>query len=399
MAHGQIRDRFRVEIFQTRSENDMKIQKEELSAFGSFRALGSDANEVEREQLFRNVAQLFSFVCDRCDDNQVEQYDDVLCQLAELVEVEGRAEVAKMLAPLERAPGSVVIKLANDEIEVAQPILEFSNVLSDDDLIEIVGAKSEAHRSVIAGRSSVPERVGEAIVVHGGNDSVGRLVENDNARLGDATLVRLLDKANLDNKITENLRGRQDIDWQKIHRKIGDAGKEVRKKLEDISLPSDKSSLDQAKAVVFNRIQNRAGFNANSWRISWNQVKAMGDRKQLDEQSLVRFCRFGYGHHFGAAMASMLNLKQEVFVKWLAKQDYRAVVVAAKCIGMSPEVFEQGMMILPWRNYPSLEDVALAKSRFEELERTEAREIFNLWLRHEARNRGAAAKFDMAVGM
>jgi len=386
-------------FLKTRSENDMKINNEELSAFGSFRALGSDANEVERQQLFKNVAQLFSFVCERCDDDQVEQYDEILCQLAELVEVEGRAEVAKMLAPLERAPGTVVVKLANDKIEVAQPILEFSNVLSDDDLIEIVGAKSEAHRSVIAGRKLVPERVGDAIVVHGGNDSVGKLIGNNNAKLGDATLARLLNKADIDIQIIENLRGRQDIDWQKIQGKIGEASKAVLDKLAEINLPSDQTSLDQAKAVVFNRIQNRAGFNANSWRISWNQVKAMGDRKQLDEQSLVRFCRFGYGHHFGAAMASMLNLKQEVFVKWLAKQDYRAVVVAARCIGMSPEVLEQGLMILPWRNLPSLEDIESTKARFEELDKGEAREIFNLWLRHEAKNKNTSAKLDLAVGM
>ena len=42
-----------------------------------------------------------------CDDEQVAQYDEVLCQLAELVEAEARAHVAKLLAPLDRAPGNV----------------------------------------------------------------------------------------------------------------------------------------------------------------------------------------------------------------------------------------------------------------------------------------------------
>lgn len=377
----------------------MKINKEELSAFGSFRALGSDADAVEREQLFCNVAQLFSYVCDRCDDKQVEQYDDVLCQLAELVEVEGRAQVAQLLAPLQRAPGTVVIKLANDEIEVAQPILEFSNVLSDDDLIEIVGSRSEAHRTVIAGRKQVAERVGEAIVVHGGNDSVARLVKNDNAALGGETLSRLLSKADIDSRIVENLRERTDIDWQKLQGKIGEASRVVGKKLAEVDMPTDGQTLEQVRTVVFDRIKNRAGFNANSWKIAWNQVKAMGDRKQLDGQALMRFSRFGYGHHFGAALACMLNLKQEVFVKWLAKQDYRAVAVAAKCAGVEPEVFEQGMMILPWRSFPSLADIENARKRFEEMDAVEAREIFNLWLRHEIRNRSAAAKMDLAVGM
>src|ERR1041384_1918139 len=106
--------------------------EENQRAFSTFRVLNGDDNIVERDQLFRNMAQLYSYVSDRCDDEQVAQYDDVLCQLAELVEAEARSHVAKLLAPLERAPGNVVVKLANDTIEVAGPPLEFSNVLSAD---------------------------------------------------------------------------------------------------------------------------------------------------------------------------------------------------------------------------------------------------------------------------
>ena len=49
-------------------------------AFDTFRALRGEADAVERDQLFRNMAQLFSFVSDRCDDTQVSQYDEVRAQ-------------------------------------------------------------------------------------------------------------------------------------------------------------------------------------------------------------------------------------------------------------------------------------------------------------------------------
>jgi uncharacterized protein (DUF2336 family) len=163
-------------------------------AFSTFRVLNGDANVLERDQLFRNMAQLYSYVSDRCDDEQVAQYDEVLCQLAELVEVEARTHVAKLLAPLDRAPGNVVNKLANDTIEVAAPLLEFSNVLSDDDLIDIIGHQSEEHRVAIAGRTNVPERVGEAIVAHGHTSSVVRLVRNTNAEFDKATLENLVQR-------------------------------------------------------------------------------------------------------------------------------------------------------------------------------------------------------------
>src|SRR3569623_2327576 len=172
--------------------------QEGVRAFSTFRVLNGDSNILERDQLFRNMAQLYSYVSDRCDDEQVAQYDEVLCQLAELVEVEARTRVAKLLAPLDRAPGNVVNTLANASIEVARPLLEFSNVLNDDDLIDIVSNQSEAHRVAIAGRNTVPERVGDAIVEHGGAPSVGRLVQNAQAELGKETIHKLVAKASGD---------------------------------------------------------------------------------------------------------------------------------------------------------------------------------------------------------
>ncbi len=363
----------------------MQNSGENASAFGSFRALDGDGDGAEREQLFQNMARLFSAVCDRCSDDQVEQYDDVLSQLADLVEVEGRVEVAKLLAPLERAPGTVVVKLANDTIEVARPLLEFSNVLSDDDLIDIVGSKSEEHRVVIAGREEVAERVGDAIIVHGDGPSVERLVCNDRAELGETALVRLLEKSRQDPGLVENLRNRAGIDWQKLDAKLDEASRSVLHQLRQNEMPADEHALGQAREVVYNRLRNKAGFNASSWRVAWNQVKALGDRKQLDLSALNRFARFGYGHHFGAAMASLLNLKQQVFVKWLASQDYRAVIVAGRSLGLSVSEFEAGLNILPWRREPTAEEMENSVSRFAALSRDEAHDIFDLWRRHEAR--------------
>src|SRR5690606_3899237 len=115
---------------------------------------------------------------------------------------------------------NVVVKLANDAYDVAAPLLEFSNVLSDDDLIDIVANQSEEHRVAIAGRSMVTQRVGEAIVEHGQSTSVARLVRNENAELGPETVQRLVQRAASDETIAADLRGRSDIDWKGLRGEI-----------------------------------------------------------------------------------------------------------------------------------------------------------------------------------
>ena len=359
-------------------------------AFSSFRVLNGDANTSERDQLFRNMAQLFAYVSDRCDDDQVAQYDEVLCHLAELVEAEARVYVANLLAPLERAPGSVVVKLANDVLDVARPLLEFSNVLSDDDLIEIVANQGEGHRLAIAGRNRVAERVGEAIVEHGGPASVTRLVRNSEAELGYGALEKLLARAANDFELAADLRGRSDIDWNDVHGHIDSVAGKVLNTLGELDKRVDPGAAGKVNALVFNRIRNRAGFSANEWKVAYNQVKALSDRRQLDAQALSRFARFGYGHHLAAALTVMLRIGPEVFIKWLAMQDYVAVTVALKAAGLSTELFQAIISILPWRDMPIDNDLGMIVARFEALSHDEATGIFELWRAHAFRKRAGS---------
>ncbi|AVF04804.1 MULTISPECIES: DUF2336 domain-containing protein [Devosia] len=356
-------------------------------AFANFRVLNGDDNQMEREQLFRTTAQLFSYVSDRCDDDQVAQYDEVLCQLAELVEVEARVHVAKLLAPLERAPGTVIVKLANDVIEVARPLLEFSNVLSDDDLIDIITRQTEDHRVAIAGRSMLTERVGDALVDHGETASVVRLVRNPKAEFDRATLEKLVKRATEDAEIASDLRGRSDIDWKSLRGEIDQVAGKVLQTLGNLDRQVDPVAAGKINTVVYNRIRNRAGFNAQEWKVAYNQVKGLADRKQLDDRALARFARFGYGHHAAAAMAVMLQVAPEIVVKWLAGQDYVAVIVALRATGMAPDLFEAIVATLPWRDLPSDADKKMVLSRFDALDRDDAKHIFELWRAHSFRKR------------
>ncbi|HVW92373.1 MAG TPA: DUF2336 domain-containing protein [Devosia sp.] len=366
----------------------MQESEDGARAFSTFRVLNGDANTAERDQLFRNMARLFSYVSDRCDDEQVAQYDEVLCQLAELVEIEARAHVAKLLAPLDRAPGTVVVKLANDDIEVARPLLEFSNVLSDDDLIDIIMHRTEAHRVAIAGRTPMTQRVGEALIEHGGTSSVSRLVRNAEAEIGPAMLERLVERAERDPQLMEDLRGRSDIDWSSLRGEIDNAAAKVLDTLGEVSQRVDPVAAGKVHAVVYNRMRNRAGFSSKEWKVAYNQVKALEDRKQLDERALLRFARFGYGHHTAAAVAVTLRVAPEVMVKWLAMQDYVAITVAARTLDLSPDLFEAMVACMPWRDLPTDADRTNVRLRYEALSHDEAVGIFELWRAHAFRKRG-----------
>ncbi|SDG47601.1 DUF2336 domain-containing protein [Pelagibacterium luteolum] len=367
----------------------MNEARENLRAFANFKVLNGESDAVERDHLIRNLAQLFSYVSDRCDDEQVAQYDEVLCQLADIVETEARAHVAKLLAPLERAPGSVVLRLAHDVIEVAAPLLEFSSVLSDDDLIEIAEHETEAHRVAIASRKGLTPRVGEAIAAFGQEPSVTRLLRNGQAQLSRKAIEKIAEVAQQNEALSHALRSRGDIDWQEIRAEVSAVGARALESLGLLTRSDGQVTASRVQAVVYNRIKNEAGFSAQEWKLAWNQVKALADRRRFDLKALHRFTRFGYGHHTAAGLTMLLEVRPEIVVKWLAMQDYVAFTVAARAIGLDAELFESVVSVLPWRDMPSRQDVENVRKRFEALSEEEASGIFELWRSHSFRRRTA----------
>src|SRR5690606_14644100 len=148
---------------------------------------------------------------------------------------------------------------------------------------------------------------------------------------------------------------------------ITSAAGKVLQSLGEVERQIDPVAADRVNTVVYNRIRNRAGFNAQEWKVAYNQVKGLADRKQLNDRALARFARFGYGHHAAAAMGVVLQVPPEIVVKWLASQDYVAITVALRAGGVSPDLFEAIVATLPWRDLPSEADKTMVQSRFEAL--------------------------------
>ena len=83
----------------------------------------------------------------------------------------------------------------------------------------------------------------------------------------------------------------------------------------------------------------------------------------------------------------MLHVGPEVFVKWLAMQDYVAITVALRALGVMPDLFEAMIASMPWRDLPSQADLQNVRRRFEALSKDEAVGIFELWRTHAFRRR------------
>lgn len=108
-----------------------------------------------------------------------------------------RQILAEAIKDVAKAPPEVVRSLARDaEIVVAGPILQFSPVLTDSDLLEIIAQRpAEGGLVAIARRRDLGERVSDAVVAQDDVAAVTALLGNASAQIREETLDRLVESA------------------------------------------------------------------------------------------------------------------------------------------------------------------------------------------------------------
>ena len=118
----------------------------------------------------------------------------ILRVLAEDAALRVRNALATALRASTLLPRDAALRLARDVEEVAVPVISFSPVFTDEDLIEVLGLSSAEKQVALAGRPRLSERVTGVICDESGEAAVAAVCANDNAALAEPALARALER-------------------------------------------------------------------------------------------------------------------------------------------------------------------------------------------------------------
>ncbi|NVJ70685.1 MAG: DUF2336 domain-containing protein [Alphaproteobacteria bacterium] len=159
--------------------------------------LTSDEDEEVRSELARKIGRLVPGLDAGEQKALREKAIKVLEALAADQLPKVRAYVAQEIKSADSVPKAIVEKLARDvEDIVCGPILQYSPLLNDEDLREIIaaGASSAALES-IASRALVSEDVSQDIAATLDVPAISALLTNENAQIREDTLDQIIDQA------------------------------------------------------------------------------------------------------------------------------------------------------------------------------------------------------------
>ena len=122
-----------------------------------------------------------------------------------------RLALAEVFASNENAPVIVVHALAADQPDVAAPVLRYSPLLLDADLVEAVATGETGRQVAIASRSGLPRSVSAAIAEVGCAEACLVLLENEDAETVPFSLDRIVERFGHLAAIRDVLLARQDL--------------------------------------------------------------------------------------------------------------------------------------------------------------------------------------------
>ncbi len=159
--------------------------------------LAQDSDEQVRCDLAYKIARLTPELSAKEQIRLQEVTYDILEILARDQLIRVRQILAETLKDVASAPPSVIKRLAMDtELSVAAPVLEFSPLLTDDDLLEIITCGPvQGSLSAISRRATVSAPVSNAIVDCDDIPAITRLLANPSAQIREETLDMLVERS------------------------------------------------------------------------------------------------------------------------------------------------------------------------------------------------------------
>jgi uncharacterized protein (DUF2336 family) len=305
--------------------------------------LARDKSAEGRRRLLDTVTDLFSEEGRVLNERERALMADILCKLIREVEMRVRRELSERLALRSDVPRDVVKLLANDEIEVARPILLSSSMLRDVDLVEIVRHRTQQHQLTIAMRREVSEQVSDALVEAGNTDVIKALLDNPNARISEATLEYLVEESRRVDTYQEPLVRRSDLSPQLARRMCLWVGAALRSYILD-HFDIDPTQLDDLlEEVTLSAVDSLTSAETTTSEpgddAATRLAKRLADEERLNPEVLVKALRQGEIALFEAMLAQMTKLRRRLIGRLVYEPGGEGLVIACRALKIDKPTF------------------------------------------------------------
>ncbi len=251
--------------------------------------LSDDKDDEVRCELARKIARLVPGLPRDAQVKLREQMEAILDKLADDHLPRVRQIVAEEIKHSDNVPKRIAMRLAQDlEHIVRAPILEYSPLLSDDDLLQIMASGIvNGAMAPIAKRQHVSEPVADAIVASLDVSAVASLLANKNAQIREETLDAIIDQAEDIHRWHKPIVMRPELPLRAVRRVAGFVASSLLSiLLERDDLNLDKDTTDILKKAIRERINSEEEISSDDNSSTGLSAQQAFDAGQLTDADI-----------------------------------------------------------------------------------------------------------------
>ncbi len=294
--------------------------------------LARDKSGERRQLLAKTISDLFTGKERVLSERERALMFDILRKMVRDSEMTVRRIISKQIAEFPDSPHELVTLLANDEVEVAYPILVKSAVLKDEDLIEVIHHRTQEHQLAVAVRSGVSEQVADALVETGDESIITTLLKNSGAAISLATMEYLVEESKRVDAYQEPILRREDLDPALAKRMYLWVSAALRQYILD-NYPLDQSVLDD--------LLERTAQMAEEERTTKSDDLAENvDKEGLGlAKMMIRALRDGEIFLFQAMFRRLTRLRNTLIKRIMFESGGEGLAIACKAVGITMDDF------------------------------------------------------------
>jgi hypothetical protein len=331
-------------------------------------------------------------IAGRYSDDEIWTFGEVIGRLADEIEVAARSELAKRLAHFDRAPVNIIHKLAfDDEIEVAGPVLRDSERLEPYALVANACLKSQTHLLAISKRKSIDEQVTDVLVTHGNQEVVNSVATNKGARFSDFGFLHMIQRAEGDSILAEQLGLRKDIPRQVFQQLIAKASDNVRKRLK-YERPDMVDQIQSSVTDVAGALQSKLGPVSRGYFVAKKLVTTQHQQGNLNENSISGYARTHRVEEVTIGLSLLCSLPVDVIERALMDRNRETLLILAKALDFSWDTSMALLFLGAKEHRITANDLRDLEHEFGHLNVATSRSVVEFY---QSRKNAAGADFDL----
>jgi uncharacterized protein (DUF2336 family) len=303
-------------------------------------ALARDKSIEGRKRLVAVVADLLSERETVITAQERALMTDILTKLIREVATPVRRALSERLAEAGNVPHEIIVALANDEIDVAAPILLKSDALLDVELIEIVRHRSLDHQLAVAMRRAVSEPVSDALVETGNTDVIKTLLENPNARISEATMAYLVDRSKMVDSFQEPILRRRDLSptlAKKMYFWVSAALRQYIVETFDVDVTELDDTIESVTTEAVRQIEEEGDTSESSAPMVL--ARRIAEANQVTPQLLLQTLKQGEIPLFEALLAQLSRLRLPLIRRFLFEPGGEGLAIVCKAADIEKSLF------------------------------------------------------------